>query len=128
MKNPLLTKSYRFSVRIVQAFKYLSAQRAERSLLTQLLRSGTSIGANIEETQGAFSKRDFTYKIQTAYKEAKETHYWIRLLTETNFFDVKISKSLQKRLRRTLKANDGYSKDLSPAIINHHYSLQIIHY
>ena len=66
----------------------------EYVLSRQILRSGTSIGANIEEADGRISKSDFSYKISVAYKEAKETHYWLRLLRETDYLHVKLYDSL----------------------------------
>ena len=95
-KNPLLDKSYQFSIRIVHASRYLMTTKKEYILSKQLLRSGTSIGANAEEAQGGQSRRDFISKIAISYKEARETHYWLRLLRDTNFLDKKAANSLIK--------------------------------
>ena len=63
-------------------------------LSRQILRSGTSVGANVEEADGAISKSDFSNKISQAYKEAKETHYWLRLLHETHYLNKKQFESM----------------------------------
>jgi len=77
-------RSFEFAVRVVKLCKYLEAQdRVSRTLANQLLRSGTSIGANVEEAQAGQSKADFIAKMSIARKEARETHYWLRLLKES---------------------------------------------
>ena len=78
--NPLVVKSYSFAVRIINSFKFLSKEKNEYVLSKQILKSGTSIGANVEEAIGAQSEKDFLNKLSIAYKEARETHYWLRLL------------------------------------------------
>ena len=77
--NIIQIKSFHFSRKVIQICKDLKNNR-EYELSRQLLKSGTSIGANMEEAIGAFSKKDFIYKLSIAYKEARETSYWIRLL------------------------------------------------
>lgn len=80
----LKDRSFEFSVSIVRLFQKLDEMHGiSRTLANQLLRSGTSIGANIEEAHGSQSKADFTAKMYIACKEARETHYWLRLLTAT---------------------------------------------
>lgn len=81
--NVVATKSFAFGVRIVKLCRYLRAEEQEFVLTKQLLRSGTSIGANVEEAIGGISKADFSQKISIAYKEARETSYWLRLLAAT---------------------------------------------
>ena len=83
--NIVQNKSYQFAIRIVKLYKYLCEEKKEFVLSKQLLRSGTSIGANIEEAIGGQSKKDFFAKLTIEYKEARETHYWIRLLTDTDY-------------------------------------------
>ncbi len=83
--NIVREKSYAFAVRIVNMYKMLTADRKEFILSKQALKSGTSIGANIEEALGGISRADFTAKLSIAYKEARETSYWLRLLRDTNF-------------------------------------------
>ena len=78
-------KSFEFAVRIVNLYKYLTAEHKEYVLSKQLLRCGTSIGANIAEAQRGQSKADFIAKMSIALKEANETHYWIRLLHRTEY-------------------------------------------
>jgi len=94
VKNNLYDKSYAFAIRIVNAFQYLSNEKREFVLSKQLLRSGTSIGANISEANGAISKADFSSKISIAYKECLETKYWLILLKDTGFIDEITFKSM----------------------------------
>lgn len=96
MKDNLVRdKSYAFAVRIVNLYKHLSQNKKEFVLSKQILRSGTSVGANIEEAIGAQSKRDFITKLSIAYKEIRETSYWLRLLRDTNFLAQKEFDSVQ---------------------------------
>ncbi|MBZ0325969.1 MAG: four helix bundle protein [Altibacter sp.] len=82
-ENLIANKSYSFAIKIVNLNKQLIAKN-EYVLSKQLLRSGTSIGANVEEAIGGISKKDFRAKMAIAYKEARETHYWLRLLKDTD--------------------------------------------
>ena len=80
----IIDRSFNFAIRIVRLCQYLEKQeRVSRTLANQLLRSGTSIGANIEEAQAGYSKADFTAKMSIARKEARETLYWLRILKES---------------------------------------------
>jgi four helix bundle protein len=111
--NVVQIKSYAFAVRIIKVFKYLSEQKREFVLSKQLLRCGTSIGANIEEAIGGQSSKDFYAKLTISYKEARETHYWIRLLKDTDYLSkdesllndvdelLRIIGSIQKTLRNS---------------------------
>ncbi len=83
--NHILEKSFDFSVRIVNLCKYLQSDKKEYILSKQLIRSGTSIGANVNEAQAAQSKNDFISKLSIASKEARETKYWLDLLVETDY-------------------------------------------
>lgn len=94
--NVVQEKSYAFAIRIVKLSKYLRDVKKEFVLSKQLLRSGTSIGANIEEAIGGQSEKDFFAKLTISYKEARETHYWIRLLTDTDYLSKDESESLLK--------------------------------
>ena len=85
MENNLQHKSFHFAVRIVKLCKCLRTERNECTLSNQLLRSGTSIGANISEAQQAQSRADFLSKLNIALKEASETEYWLRLLEATDY-------------------------------------------
>ena len=78
-------KSFRYAIRIVNLYKYLRGKKKEFVLSKQLLRSGTSIGANIAEAQQAQSRADFVAKLNIALKEAAETNYWLRLLCATDY-------------------------------------------
>ena len=93
-ENVILRKSFAFSVRIVRAYQHLSETKREYVLSKQLLRAATSIGANVHEANNAQGKRDFIAKMYIAYKEATETEYWIKLMTETNYFTDAEGKSL----------------------------------
>lgn len=92
--NIIVDKTYEFAKRIVKLYIYLSKEKNEYILSKQILRSGTSIGANIEEAQGGQSKKDFIAKTQISYKEAKETKYWLRLLKDTEILEYKLAESL----------------------------------
>ena len=83
--NPLATKSYTFALKIVALYKNIIRQEKEYVLSRQLLRSGTSIGANVAEANGAISKADFSAKISIAYKESLETKYWLQLLKDSDY-------------------------------------------
>lgn len=83
--NVIQKKSFDFAVRIVNLAKHLDHNYNEYVLSKQILKSGTSIGANVEEALGGQSKKDFISKMSIAYKEARETSYWIRLLQATNY-------------------------------------------
>ena len=87
--NIIQEKSFAFAIRIINLYKYLIAEKKEFVLSKQLLRSGTSIGANVEEAIGGLSKKDFIAKISIAYKEARETMYWVKLLKETSYLHEK---------------------------------------
>ena len=92
--NIIQEKSYQFALRIIRLYQYLKEEKNEYVLSRQILRCGTSIGANVEEAIGAQSKKDFFAKLSIAYKEARETHYWIRLLRDSDYLDEKISTSI----------------------------------
>ncbi len=87
--NNLYKKSFAFAVRTVKLYKFLTEKKKEFVISKQLLRCGTSVGANIAEANGAISKSDFSSKLSIAYKEALETKYWISLLKETEYLDQK---------------------------------------
>lgn len=102
-ENVLLKKTFAFSVRTVQAYKFLVEQKKEFVMSKQFLRCGTSIGANAEEAVGGQSRPDFLSKLSIAYKEARETHYWIRLLIATGYLDEKQGASLMNDVEELLK-------------------------
>lgn len=92
--NVTYQKAYAFAIRIVKAYQYLCAEKKEYVLSKQLLRSGTSIGANIAEANGGISDADFSSKINIAYKECLETKYWLSLLKDTNYIGEKSFESM----------------------------------
>jgi four helix bundle protein len=100
--NVLLEKSYKFAIRIVNLGKYLEKKRAY-VLKDQIIRSGTSIGSNAEELVGASSNKDFLNKANISYREARETHYWIRLLRDTDYITKSMAESMLKDVEELIK-------------------------
>lgn len=92
-ENIILDKSFEFALGIVELYKQLIAEK-EFVLSKQLLRSGTSIGANVEEATAAISKKDFIAKMSIASKEARETRYWLRLLNKSKLTNVNVTQHL----------------------------------
>ena len=94
--NIIVEKTFAFAVRIIKLYKYLTTRDTNKEFIIskQLLRSGTSIGANTEEAIGGASTADFVNKISIAYKEARETKYWLRLLLETEYISESEAKSI----------------------------------
>ena len=89
--NVIQLKSYNFALRMVKLYRFLTEKKKEYVLSKQILKSGTSIGANVEEALGAQSKADFICKLAIAYKEARETLYWLRLLHATDYLTKRCS-------------------------------------
>jgi four helix bundle protein len=118
--NVVQTKSFDFALKIIEIYKYLKEEKREFVMSKQLLRSGTSVGANIEEAIGAQTDKDFFMKITISYKEMRETIYWIKLLKFSSYLEkekadyllddadelIRIIGSIQK----TLKIKLGISK------------------
>jgi four helix bundle protein len=102
-ENVIQEKSYAFAIRIVKLYRYLTEKKSEYVLSKQVLRSGTSIGANVEEGIGRQSEKDFYAKLNIAYKEARETNYWLRILRDTNFLSAKESKAIIEDCNEILK-------------------------
>ena len=102
-ENVIQSKSYNFSLRRINFYKHLVENKKEYVLSKQVLRSGTSIGANVEEAIGSQSKKDFINKLCIAHKEARETHYWIRLLRDSNYLENKGAQSLLNDCNDILK-------------------------
>lgn len=84
-KNAVFEKAYKLAINIVDLYKALISEKKEYVLSKQILKSGTSLGANIAEANGGISKADFSAKISIAYKETLETKYWLSLLKDTGF-------------------------------------------
>ena len=102
-RNVIKDKSFGFAIRIVRLYQYLTSDKKEYVLSKQLLRCGTSIGANINEALQGFTKKDFIYKLSIALKEATETQYWLALLFNTNYLAEKEFKSLEKDIVEIIK-------------------------
>ena len=109
--NHILDKSFDFSVRIVNLCKYLQGDKKEYILSKQLIRSGTSIGANVNEAQAAQSTNDFISKLSISSKEARETKYWLDLLVETDYLPRE-----SQNVKSLLEQNDELIKILTSII------------
>ena len=104
----LKTKSYDFALRIVFLSRHLSGETREYVISKQVLRSGTSIGANVEEASQAESRKDFAHKLSIALKEATETNYWLRLLRDSKTLEAGTADSMIadcEQLRKILTAS-----------------------
>ena len=114
--NPLRDKSYAFALKISRLCLGIQKQQKEFVLSKQLLRSSTSIGSNVEESIGGHSKKDFYYRITVAYREARESHYWIRLLTDLDFIDKNESEALLADAEEILKLSGSIKRTLQKQI------------
>ena len=94
-ENIILDKSFDFALKIIQIYKEMKNQN-EYELSKQLLRSGTSIGANVEEATAAYSRKDFAAKMSISSKEARETKYWLRLIQHSQIVQIEVSDALEK--------------------------------
>jgi four helix bundle protein len=119
-KENIVDKTFLFGLRIVKLFYHLRKNKVERDLALQVLRSGTSLGANTEEAIGGSSKKNFIHKPEIAYREARETKYWIRLFKESNLLENKLADSF-------LADCDELVKILT-SILNSSKNKQIINY
>ena len=95
-ENVILDKSFKFGLRILKLYIHLRKKKVDGGLCSQILDSGTSIGANVEEAVGGSSRKDFINKLQIAYKESRETRYWLRLLKEGEILEKKLADSFLK--------------------------------
>lgn len=102
-ENVVKNKSFNFALRIVKLYQYLIDYKKEFVLSKQVLRSGTSIGALIRESEHAESKDDFIHKLSVALKEANETDYWLQLLYKSNLIKQKEFESINSDLTELLK-------------------------
>lgn len=93
-QNVILDKTFNFGLRIIKLHLYLKQKNVDRVLSIQLLKSGTSIGANAEEAMGGSSKKDFKQKLRISYREARETRYWLRLLSESGLLEHNLANSM----------------------------------
>ncbi len=101
--NVVRDKSFGFALRVVKLYKYLSEEKREYVLSKQLLRSGTSIGANVREAEQAESQSDFIHKMAIALKETNESIYWLELLHQGGFIENKAFESLYEDVTEILK-------------------------
>jgi four helix bundle protein len=102
-QNTLKDKSFAFAVRCINLYKYLTNNKKEFVISKQILRSGTSIGANVREAQNAQSKVDFIHKLSISQKECDETIYWLELLQTTKFISQEEFNSLNNDASELLK-------------------------
>lgn len=107
-------KCMKFAIRIVKLYKWLCDEKKEFVMSKQLLRSGTSIGANLAEAQAAISKADFTAKIFISAKECRETQYWIELLFQTDYLDKRQYESILTDSVELGKMLSSMTKKLQP--------------
>lgn len=91
-----MDKSFKFGLRVLKLYIHLKKKKVDGGLCSQILDSGTSIGANVEEAIGGSSRKDWINKLQIAYKEARETRYWLRLLREGEMLEKKLADSFLK--------------------------------
>ncbi len=111
--NAILIKSKNFAIRIVNLYQYLSCEKNEYVMSKQILRCGTSIGANVHEAEEGFSDKDFHYKLYIALKEARETEYWLELLFATEYIDKTMYYSLNNDCVEILKLLVSITKTLN---------------
>ena len=124
MQNIIIVKSMDFAVRIVNLYKYLCKEKNENIMAKQVLRSGTSIGANVREGVYAASKADFIAKLTISLKEANETAYWLELLAKTDYLTQEQYNDIGNDCTELIKILTSIvkkSKKQSPAGDNHHY-------
>ena len=113
MNSVVFDKSKRFAVRIVRMYNYLRETKKEFVLSKQVLRSGTSIGANIAEAEYASSNKDFLNKLYIALKECAETHYWLELLYNTDYLEEKQYFDLRNECEEIRKMLSSATKTLT---------------
>lgn len=99
----IASKAYSFALDIIKVYKYLATEKKEYVLSKQLLRSGTSIGANINEAISGQSKRDFVHKLSISLKEARETSYWLNLLKDSDYISISDFNNLITKCNEVIK-------------------------
>ncbi len=123
-ENTIKYKSKRFAVRIVKLYKYLCDEKKEFVLSKQILCSGTSIGANVAESECAISKKDFLNKIYIALKECVETQYWLELLYETEYLSKEQFESIFTDCEEMRKMMSSTTKTLNSTLHSSHSTLE----
>jgi four helix bundle protein len=111
--NVALDKSYAFALRIIKLYAYLRDRKNEYVLSKQILRSGTSIGANLAESKFAISRNDFLSKVYISLKECSETLYWLKLLKDSNFITQKQFESLYSECGEIAKMLSATTKPIN---------------
>ena len=119
---PTAEKSYAFALRIIKLGRFLREEKAEYVMSKQVLRSGTSIGAKVEEALGGHSRKDFKHKLTISYKEARETHYWLRLLRDSCFIEGDSAESLLADCDALLKIIGSTLISLKKMMMSNHIS------
>ena len=114
--NTIKYKSKAFAVRVVKLYQYLCEEKKEYVLSKQILRSGTSIGANIAESECAISRKDFVSKIYIALKECVETIYWLELLYDTDFLSEKEFQSMKNDCEEMRKMMSSITKTVNSTL------------
>jgi len=110
VRKDISERTFKFALRIIRLCRALPKDEINRILMKQVLRSGTSVGANIEEATGAHTKKDFTHSLNIAKKEAYETNYWLRLIYESN------TEMVQKRMINLLNESEEILKILTSSV------------
>ena len=123
--NLLKDKSFNFAIRIVKLYKYLNEEKKELILSKQMLRSGTSIGAMVSESEHSESKSDFIHKLSIAQKEANETLYWLKLLYMTDYISQNVYESINEDASELMRIITASIKTAKQSI--NHLSLTINH-
>jgi four helix bundle protein len=114
--NIIKDKSKSFAIRVINLYKHLSDNKKEYIISKQIMRSGTSIGANINEAICSISKKEFLAKMYIAYKEAAESQYWIELLKDTNYINHEEFNSLSKDCNELIKILSSITKSTKETI------------
>lgn len=109
-ENVIADKSKAFALRIIKLYHYLRNEKSEHVLSKQLLRSGTSIGANVKEAVNGQSKADFYAKMYIAYKEANESEYWLELLYESGYIEQQAFESIYSDCKELIKILASFTK------------------
>ena len=113
MTGPAMTKSKRFALRIIRLYNFLRYEKKEYVLSSQILKSGTSIGANLAEAECAASRKDLLSKLYISLKECSETRYWLELLFESEYIDKELFESLYNDCQEIMRILSSSTKTLS---------------
>jgi four helix bundle protein len=115
--NVIATKSYAFALKAIRLYQHLTEEKREFVLSRQFLRAATSIGANVEESVGGQSEKDFFMKLNIAYKEARESHYWLRLLKDSEIIPPEMATPLIFDIEEIQRIHGSSIKTLRPKIL-----------